>query len=412
MGAADVDLQVQQKINSVDNIISVALESSSTFLESLEDLEDLRPPFYLPNPQIYTPDTIPIDAIKPTPPDDLDTVVKDLKSGTMDQFSAKDIVIPNANEIIPDSIFTSLPSLDEFVPEEGYSSDLLDALKAKLQADIEDGATGLSAEAEDAIWARRGERDDQAWTDAADKFRGQWAAGGFELPDGVLAAGILDLATKQADANQDRSRDITSESFKMAVENNRFAVTQGIVLESALMQHFNNVADRAQKFVLMKTEFALKLFVTVVEAYKAREEARLANVRLQVESEKGRIEVFLGQLQKMKVDAEVAGLKVDAYVKKYSIDIEAYKAELSKAEVSGRITVEQQRIAAQNYLAALQAGLQQAKANLETFVQVAGIKVNAAVAGGNIYANYIAAAINSLNAVMTISTSAETTKFG
>ena len=396
----DVDAQVQQKIDSVNAIITTALESAPTFMATLENIEATMPPYFIPNPQGLSLDPIVIDAVHPEAPD-IDSIISELKAGEVEPFSAKDITDPK--DYISAELLAMLPTIPDAPAEAEYSSGLLDALKEQLVNDVAGGVSGLSAEVEQAMWDRQSERDSQAFADAKDRMMSSWASTGFTLPDNVLNAMVADLVKKETDQRLDRSREITTDSFKMAVENRKFAITQGIVLESALMQHFNNVADRALKFLIARVDMSIKLFLAVIDGYKANAEAQLADVRLQVETERGRIDVYLAQLTTSKTQAEIASLKLDALTKKYGVDIQAYAAEIGKGEAFARITVEQQRMVAQNYLATFEASLQMAQQNLQTFMQGVGIRTQAATAGGNIYANYIASAINSLNAVMNMS---------
>jgi hypothetical protein len=277
-----------------------------------------------------------------------------------------------------------------------------------LVSDVEGGTTGLSEAVEDAMWDRQAERDSQAFADARERIMSAWGgATGFELPDNTLAALISDQATKEAYRQLDRSRDITVESFKLAVENRKFAITQGIVLESALMQHFNNVYERALRYTVARVETGIKLFLGVIDGYKANAEAKLADVRLQVEENKGQIDIYLGKLSKLKSEAEIAALKVEAVMRKYGVEMQGYTAEIGLAEGQARINVEVQKMALENYIAAMNADLTNAKLNLEAWQQKASLKTHAATAGGQIYANYIASAVNSLNAVMHMSSSYE-----
>lgn len=398
----DVEAQVQQKIDSVNTIITTALESAPTFMATLENIEATMPPYFIPNPLALSLDPIVIDAIHPESPD-IDSIISELKAGQIEPFSSNGITYPQ--DYISAELLAMLPSIPDAPTEAEYSSGLLDALKDQLINDVAGGVSGLSAEVEQAIWDRQSERDSQAFADARDRIKSSWASTGFTVPDNVLTALVSDLVKKETDQRLDRSREITTESFKMAVENRKFAITQGIVLESALMQHFNNVADRALKFLIARVDMSIKLFLAVIDGYKANAEAKLADVRLQVETERGRIDVYLAMLSTSKTEAEIAAIKLDALTKKYGVDIQAYSAEINKGEAFARITVEQQRLVAQNYIATFEASIQMAQQNLQTFMQGISIRTQAATAGGQIYANYIASAINSLNAVMNLSSS-------
>ncbi len=395
---ADVEAQVAGQIQKVTGIIDSALASSSSFLAGLQNMGGMIPPFMGINPTQYSPPTITIDEVAPESPNLSGAVGALTGSGQAENFTPGTITAPG--DYINADLLANLPSIDTLDPQEDYSSALLSELQTQLLSDVAGGTTGLNASVELAMWERQSERDAQIFSDARDRLMSAWAAQGFALPDNTAAALITDLVTKEANQRTDRSREITTESFKLAVENRKFAITQAIVLESALMQYFMTMADRAVKFLIARTDLAVKVFLGTIEGYKANAEAKLADVRLQVETERGKIDAYIAQLNKNKAIAEIAALKLDALVKKYGVDVEAYRARIGRGEAIARVTVEQQRMIAQQYLEMFQAQLQAGKQNIETFVQTASIKERALTGGAQVLSNYIASAINALNAVV------------
>lgn len=394
--AIDVESIVDQKIGIVNELITEALAASSAALDNLQEIENQTPGFIGFNPEPYTPTPITIDATAPTAPD-LDSQIDGLVQSDIEDVQIADISL-NVQPL-PDEILNWIPTPVEYV-EGIYESTLLDALKAKLESDVTSGSIGLTDSVEQDIIDRNSERDAQIWRDARDKVVAQWATSGFVLPDNVLQAAIQELVVKEANATTDRSRDIRIESFKMATENTRFVIQQGIVLESQLMNHFNQTAERAIRFVLASAETGMKIYLGLVEAYKVQNEVALMDMQTQTAIERLKIEQLQAKLLKYKTDADVAVTKIKALIDKYQVDVSAYSAELGKAEALARVTVSQQAMVAQHYLGAMNVGMEAAKTNLSNFTAVTNIKTGAATAMGNIYANYLAAAINSLNAVI------------
>jgi len=404
--AVDVESQVTAKISQVAEIIDTALASNGTFLQNLENMADQIAPYTLIASDAYVPPDIAIDVDKPGAPD-IEGVLDDIQTGTIEDFSPKDIAA--SIQPISDEVKAWIPKPIDDYTESPYESQLLDALKSKLISDVTNGGTGLSAVVEQAIQDRQIERDDQRFRDARDKLASAFGVTGFEIPDNVLTAQIADLATKHFDAGIDRSRDITVKSFDLAQENTKFIIQQSIVLESALMQHFNQVADRTIKFLLGRAEVSASVFKALIEAYKVEADIYLADITGQTEIERIRIEAYQAKLSKYKTDADVAILKVRALVDKYGVDISAYTAEIGKGEALARVKVSQQQIIAQSFLATFQAAVEAARTNLQTWVSSKGIQASAAQAGGQIYGNYIASAVNSLNAVLHLSSQADQT---
>lgn len=392
----DVESIVNQKITTVNTLITQALSASSLALANLQAIENQTPGFIGFNPAPYTPEPITIEATAPDSPD-LDSQLAALVQSDIEDVQIADIAL-NVQPL-PDDIRNWIPTPVDYV-EGIYSSTLLDALKAKLESDVENGSIGLTASVEQDIIDRNTERDAQIWRDARDKVTAQWATSGFIIPDNVLVSAIQELIAKEANANTDRSRDIRIDSFKMATENTRFVVQQGIVLESQLMNHFNQVADRAIRFVLASAETGMRIYLGLVEAYKVQNEVALMDMQTQTAIERLKIEQLQAKLLKYKTDADVAVVKIKALIDKYQVDVSAYSAELGKAEALARVTVSQQSMVAQHYLGALNLSMDAARTNLSNFTAITNIKTGAATAMGNIYANYLASAINSLSAVV------------
>jgi len=245
MAATDlIDGQVSAKITSVNSVITTALAQSQTFMDTLQNIESLRPPFFTPGALTYTPDPIAIDVTLPEGPDMADIMA--IQPSGVEDFVPGTITQPA--DYISAELLGMLPVIPDAPTEADYSSDLLTALKDELLNDVAGGVTGISATVEQAMWDRHSERDAQVFADAMDRLKSAWAASGAVLPDATLIALAREKVTEAANQQLDNSRKITEESFKMAVENRKFSITQGIVLESALMQHFNNVADRAIRY--------------------------------------------------------------------------------------------------------------------------------------------------------------------
>jgi len=401
--AVDIEAQVQNKITQVNEIITVALASAEVAVENLQEIANLRPPYVTGTIDPYTPEPITIDAIKPDAPD-LEQQLAALVASNIEDVQIKDIELKV--EPIPDDILAWIPKPIEYT-DPVYESQLLEALKQKLFDDLATGGTGLTPSIEQDMIDLNSERDAQIWRDARDKVLATWATTGFIMPDNVLNAAIRELISKEANALLDRSRDIRIESFKLATENKRFTIQQGIVLESALMQHFNATAERALRFVIASAETSATIYRSLIEAYKVQNEIALQDVQIQTEIEKLKIAQLQAKLDKYKTDADVAILKIKALIDKYQVDISAYSAELSKAEVMGRLNVSQQQMVATHYLSAFQSGLQAAKGNVDAFIGLTNVQTGASTSIGNIYANYVASALNSLSAVLNMSANQE-----
>lgn len=128
------------------------------------------------------------------------------------------------------------PSVNFDYIEIPYVSTLLDALKAKLLNDILNGGTGLSLVVENEIYARESERDIRTLSDTIDRIATRWSESGFSMPDGILTAMTSWADIEYQNKYSDKSRKITEDSFKTAVENTRFSIEQSRGLEDILMR--------------------------------------------------------------------------------------------------------------------------------------------------------------------------------
>lgn len=232
--------------------------------------------------------------------------------------------------------------------EDMYGSDLLTAIKGKLEADIATGGTGLGAAVEDAIWLREQERAEIAAAEAKEQVTNDWENRGFNLPDGVVTASMLDIDLKLAADRATSSRDIAVKQAELALTNQHFTIQQGIVLEGQLMTYASQMAQRsleAQKAVIemavaifnaevTKYNAKLEAYKTQAVVYESRIRAALATVEIykaQIEGAKLTNEINLGLVELYK--AQLFG--IDSLIKLYTAEMESVKviADVDKTRI-------------------------------------------------------------------------------
>ena len=284
---------------------------------------------------VTTPDVPDINF--PTVPSLVDVTIPDLPS----------ISIPNFTGIIP----VALP-YDTLIPfeytEQEYESTLLDAVKLKLANDIENGATGVGPIVEADIWNRQSERDEIALTEAIDDLISTWSSRSFPLPNGILVAQIDELTEKHYNDRIDRSREIAIAQADLAQKNTQFSVTSAIQTEQILIQHFNNVADRALKSAISTVELGVAILKAKIDFYNSELERYKVQAQVyesEIRAESLKIEIAKALLEGAKIRGDLRRQDIEIYtaqVQAQGLIIDTYKTRMEAAKI--RLSIEQQKV--------------------------------------------------------------------
>lgn len=198
-----------------------------------------------------------------------------------------------------------------FTPEE-YVSALLDKTRTAVSSML-DGQF-LPAAVAKALRDRATLEADNDSSRVVEDAYDQFAARGFEEPNGVLNDRIqrvrMDAASKRAGVN----RDIYIQDQQVALENLRFAVTSGIQLEGQLLQAHLQM----QQLSLQAAKYAVDIAISILNA---------------------RIGVFNAQVQAYQIDASVFRDLIQAETAK----LELYKTELEGEQVKMQLNEAQIR---------------------------------------------------------------------
>lgn len=170
--------------------------------------------------------------------------------------------------------------------ESAYTSSLLDTIKTSLLADLNGGGTGLSANVEADMWIREAERDALLNQDTKDQITAEWAERGLPLPDGILAGNLSKVDIEYQNKKLDKSRAISEETRKLAIQNLQFSKDTSIKLEAIALTHFGSVANRA-----------LDVYKTKVTAFISEYEMNLKEISTRVEVYKAQADVFVAEVQ-------------------------------------------------------------------------------------------------------------------
>ena len=247
-----------------------------------------------------------------------------------------------------------------FTPE-AYASQLLDRVKSRLSTML-DGGTGLPAAVAQALrdraYAALDVQEQRAIQQAVEEF----AARGFSEPNGILARALVEVRQNNQNQRSARSRDIHIKDEELAIQNLQFAVTQGISLESTLMQHqaehnrlLLDAAKTAQDMAIAIFNAAVAEKQLELDAYKTDaqvwldglkgELAKLDVLKAELEAQalvgqlnESDVKVYLGRLDAVKTAAdvyrsEVEGAKAAASVNEslmrgWQAEIQAFSEEV------------------------------------------------------------------------------------
>ena len=266
-----------------------------------------------------------------------------------------------------------------------YASQLLDGLKAALNARIH-GGTGLAPDVEQKIWDRARDRETQiALAKERDVLRGAEALG-FALPSGVLAAQLADARREYHDKLSSLSRDIAIKQAELEQENIKTSIQMAITLESTLIDSHHKYEQLAFEAAKVTVEQSISVINARIEQFKALlqgYQAYASTYDTLVKAELSKVEVFKALLSAEETKANINKSLVDRYkaeIEGRMAAVEVYKARVGAAQTM--VELEKTRI---------QAGAEQVKAFVAT--------VNAEVSKADLYKARVSAETAKVDAV-------------
>lgn len=292
-------------------------------------------------------------------------------------------VLPEPPSIALPSFTSSLPIDDLVVPsntfsfyEVAYSSSLLDAVKAKLLSDIENGGYGIDVADEVAVWERARAREVVTAQQQVDEIIRFHATRGFDLPPGELAVAASRAQQDLANRMSSISRDIAVKRADMFVENRKFTIIQSKELENILLNYHNSVMERALNVAKVTLDFSIQIFNASIARYNARVDSYKAAAQV-FESQ---IRAALTQVEIYKATMEGKRLELDAQ----RVQVDIYNAQL--AGINAVVNIYRTRMEAANIQAQVE------RTRLEAFralIDAYGQQVQAKVSEFNMYRSQI-----------------------
>lgn len=251
------------------------------------------------------------------------------------------ITLPTFQGVRPIANFTAPANTFGFTPQQ-YSDALLGQVTSTIAGMLQ-GGTGLPSAVAQALRDRAYVAVDVQEMRAVQEATEEFSARGFTEPNGMLVRRLLEVRQNNQNQRNSLSRDIYVQDEQIAIENLRFAVTQGVALESQLIQAFTEY----MRLSLDAAKTAISISIDVFNA---------------------RVALFNSQLQSYQTDAQVFRDLIQAQL----AEIEVYKAQLDGQRLIGELNTQNVQIYSERVRALL--------ALVEVYKgQIAGVQAQAEV---------------------------------
>lgn len=223
--------------------------------------------------------------------------------------------------------------------EDPYSSETLDKIIYNVKSYL-DGGVGMPEAIWESIWAKDNDRDNRAALSFKDKIYNEFSDRGFQgLPQGVQAAQLRKVDQTVFNGSQERSREIATKEANLAIENLRFAVTQGIAIEQLRGSWYQSMLERSLKAMLSSAELAISVLNAEISFYNAQVQAFIAEMqawKTELEGELAKLEVQKSELEAQKLISELNQQEVDKYIallQSLNINLEYYNSTLESLKI-------------------------------------------------------------------------------
>lgn len=234
---------------------------------------------------------------------------------------------------------------------------ILDAVKAKLLADIEDGGYGIEPTDEAALWQRERDREQQQADADVEEVTRQFAEGGFSMPQGAMFDAMSRAQQRASDKISTVNRDIALRRSELYVQNRQFAIQQGQSVENILITLHRAVTEQ----VMATTA------------------------------------IYNSQISKYRADTEAGLETIRANVSIYAADVQAFNSAINAIGEAYRLKTTEHGINNNWNIEVVRSQLEEARLMLQGQDASARVRNSAAQFGGTFYGNVLSAALGSIN---------------
>lgn len=256
---------------------------------------------------------------------------------------APDIQIPAFTGARPASLPRAPDGDWSFTPEQ-YTSALLDKVTGTVSRML-DGGTGLPAPVAQAL------RDRAMGAVDVEELRGEqvviedFSSRGFVEPNGLMMKRLAQSRQEAANRRNAINRDVYVQDQQVAIENLRFAVTQGIALESTLIQAHTEEMRLSLQAAQFARETSIAIFNAEVSLFNSEMQAYQIDAqvwRSQIEGELASLEVYRSQIQAEQLLGEMNVQAVQIYTARLqgvTVQADLYRTQMQGAEAQARANV-------------------------------------------------------------------------
>lgn len=235
--------------------------------------------------------------------------------------------------VMPADLSLAAPTPFSFVPNDRYTSALLQATAAQISARME-GGTGLAPAVEQAIWDRARSREDIVVQNNLDDVVRNTEARGFALPPGAMHAQLREAQKLGYAKVSELSRDIAMKQAELEQTNAKHAIELGVSLEGKLIDYANNIEQRTFEAARAAASNAVEIYNALVVQYRTMLEkySTYASVyRSLIEGERARVDAYKAEVDVERTKVDVNKALIDqqrAQIEVRNAEVELYKAEL------------------------------------------------------------------------------------
>lgn len=289
--------------------------------------------------------------------------------------------------------------------ESEHVSSLYTTLLSQLIAYLQAGSTGLAADVEQAIIDRAQARQDVIDEKLERETLEFFASRGFDLPTGVEDAAIAMIAAERARNRTDLNEKVLIEQAELAQKNTQFIISVAKDLEAILIDFTNKQNDRSLDAAKAQANTAIALFSENVKAYIAEEQAKLDNIKTQVEYLRGVVESNKGLVGMYQAEADAYKTTIDGKASRNKAVADIFVAENTGYEAESRaltaaagITIEEYKLRLQNGDMQLRKAIAETEASIKGYEAEVGIKARISTDMANIAMQCVASAYGAVNA--------------
>jgi len=389
--------------NVVYNKYKEAMEFASTSIEQTQDtinrlsqaIKDLRGIDYTVNIPQEPAISIPEIPTAPSVPNISESFPMQPTEVTIPAINIDDLSLPNFEEL-------NFPFVHIDPGNTSYQSLLLDAVRQKLYDNIIAGDIGIPEGVERDIYLKEYERNLQELNDAKDRIASDWSKRKLPLPDGALINAMTQADVAFAHKYNDVSRDIRIKRTELSVQNMQFSIQNAIQLESVLMDFTNKVSQRLYEASRAIIETKIAVINALLTKYKVMVDIYTAIVNARVEHARGIAQVYSAQVEAFRSTVSALVAKMEANIKTFLAEVEVYKTKSSVFSDITRLNIAMYETRVKEAIERANIFVKDAEIRLQNHKALEGMKLEGLKAIANTFANFVAGALSSVSAGVTL----------